>query len=469
MSEQFTPVNPALSQAVRDLYAHAVEEFRAEGADIHSEAFLARFPFIFIAECNQDPAIGDLRERVLAAAFSDEFRARTEEAGRIFYADCTGGTTRSNFCSMIDDFLNYAVPRVMGLPDERERFDRLYTGFERDLLQEKFTLIVIALLENIWDHGCSFHPTGGVRLSWAWQSDGFPANVAFLRERLVPYLELKKAAHPIGGGRAVNEKKSFFMLEFEELRPKKEGAITDAYRRSEEITRKLVFALRLLSCAPVYSDYRGFRMLGHYSEPGLNFMNYPDEYVEGGLGQDLKQYAWELERLIPHALATPYTSIAVLDHKIEDALRRERRGAVEMQEAESKAAVDKLLDYFQALEAVVPIEGSYQIALYAAVLLGAASRDGATRAPEVFQFIKDMHTLRNAVVHGRLDKVLDGKVNTKNKLNVALLRNYVHELAILYLLNPDERGNRGLCPLAHRLALGEPAVVKTLYEPPPGR
>lgn len=125
--------------------------------------------------------------------------------------------------------------------------------------------------------------------------------------------------------------------------------------------------------------------------------------------------------------------------------------------------------YFQSLEAVVPIEGSYPIALYAAVLLGASSRDRATRAPEVFQFIEDMHTLRNEVVHGRLDKVLEGRLKTKNKLNVALLRNYVHELAILYLLNPNEQGNRGLCPLAHRLALGEPAVVKTLYEPPPGQ
>jgi hypothetical protein len=360
--------------------------------------------------------------------------------------------------------MNHAIPRTVGLPDEDARFDRLYGRFESDLLSDTFTLECIALLENVSDHGSAFHQTAGVRFAWACTHGSIAVSNAFLRDRVVPYLEIKKSAHPIAAGRELGDKNTFFVLEFQEARPKTTNQIQEAYARSEEITKKVSFALRLLTSSPVFSDYRGFRMPGHYSAHRMVLMNWPDEQIGGGFSQDLQVYARGLEALLPHVLSAPSGAIAVIYDKIEDSFRRHRSSVVYPGAAEKRVAIDRLLDYFQALEAVIPVEGSYQIALYAAVLLGAASRQPGT-APDVFQFIKDMHTLRNAVVHGRLDEVLEGRVKTRNELNVHRLAHVVHELVILYLLNPDDKGKRDLRPLAHRLALGEAVALRTLYGP----
>ena len=466
MSNVFSPINAALYAAVRDAKACAVQEFEAEGVDLNSDTFLARFPFIFVKEFNKDSAVVPIQEKLIAAAFSDEFRSRTEETIGIFYANHGGGTTQSYFLDMVDDFLNYTFPRTLGLSDEETLFDDLYCQFETDLFSETYTLNVIALLENISDHGGSFHPTAGLRFAWADRLPNRALNTSYGRKRTVPYLEIKKTAHPLFAGRDISDKNSFFILEFAETRAKRKGELTEAYNRSEEITRKTVFASRLLTSAPVYADYRGFRTLGHYSGggSGMVLMNYPDERIDEGFGQDLKSYSHGLERLFPPLLAAPADSIAVLYDKIEDAFRRQRRGIRHMG-AEARVTIDRLLDYFQALEAIIQIEGSYQIALYAAVLLRAASQGRGMAASDVFEFMKDMHTLRNDVVHGRIDKVLQGRTKTKHKITeIERFCQYVHELAILYLLNPGEKGKHDLRPLAHRLALGETVNLKTLYQ-----
>jgi hypothetical protein len=69
-------------------------------------------------------------------------------------------------------------------------------------------------------------------------------------------------------------------------------------------------------------------------------------------------------------------------------------------------------------------------------------------------------------MHGRIDKVLLGRANTSYKIaDIGRLRQYVHELAILYLLNPDEKGKYDLRKTAHRLALGEDVNLRTLWTP----
>jgi hypothetical protein len=117
------------------------------------------------------------------------------------------------------------------------------------------------------------------------------------------------------------------------------------------------------------------------------------------------------------------------------------------------------------LEAIIQAEGSYQIALYATVLLDSARQGRELAGTTVFDFVKDMRTLRNEVVHGRIDKVLDGRSKAKHKITeIELFPHYIYQLAILYVLNPGENGQHGLRPLGHRLALGEPVKVKTLRE-----
>jgi hypothetical protein len=115
----------------------------------------------------------------------------------------------------------------------------------------------------------------------------------------------------------------------------------------------------------------------------------------------MRTFGHSLVGLIPHVLPVPYDSIAVLDPKLYDSLRRRSGDGYRRYEVENRAELDKLLDYFQAMEALLSIEGSYQIVLYAAVLLGSAGGNRVVTAADTFEFIKDMHTIRNAVIHGR--------------------------------------------------------------------
>jgi hypothetical protein len=468
-NESGFPINPGLYSAVFAAKASIVLQFKNEGVDPNSEAFLARFPFVFVEGTNgEGPTADPIRESLVKAAFTEEFRSRTQEVINIFYANWSGGTPEYYFLNLINDFLNYALPRSLGLPDEDAVFEALYRQFEADLFTDSYTLHVIALLKNAYDHGGRFHPTSGLSFFWADSNPRLVLNSSRLRNRAVPFLEIKKSAHPSSGGTDISTSHSFFVLEFEEKRKKKKDAPAEAYRRSEEIAKKTVLALRLLTAAPAYAEYRGFRTLGHYSggSSGMALRNYPGERIDRGFGSDAQSWGHGLERLFPPLLAAPMDSIAVLYDKIDDAFRRQQQRGAPFDGVSTKPAIDQLLDYFQSLEAIIPIEGSYQIALYAAVLLRAANRGLGLKAIEVFEFVKDMHKLRNEVVHGRIDNVLLGRGKTTYKIaDIGRFRQYVHELAILYLLNPDEKGKHDLRGAAHRLAVGEDVNLRTLYTP----
>jgi hypothetical protein len=115
---------------------------------------------------------------------------------------------------------------------------------------------------------------------------------------------------------------------------------------------------------------------------------------------------------MPEALACPYDRIAVVDHKIEDALRRMQRTTVRHdRETQLTAEIDILLDYMQALESMVPASGSYNISLHASVLLKASKPRASINASEIFDFLRKMYAIRNDVMHGKLKKVLDGVAN----------------------------------------------------------
>ncbi len=344
-NESAAPLNPSLYAAVLDAKASIVQQFKAEDADPNSEAFLARFPFVFVEEIHGvTPTADPLRASLVKAAFSEEFRSRTQEVIDIFYANHAGGTPEYYFLDLVDDFLNYALPRSLGLPDEDTVFDELYRHFEADLFTDSYTLHVIAVIKNAYDHGGRFHPTNGLRFFWADSSPNMVVNSLRLRNRVVPFLEIKKSAHPFFGGTDISTSHSFFVLEFKEQRKKKRDGLADAYRRSEEITKKTVLALRLLTGAPVYAEYRGFRALGHLSggSSGMVLRNYPGERIDKGFGSDAESWGHALERLFPSLLSTRLDSIAVVYDKIDDAFRRQHQPP-ERQETSGTAAPDSIL------------------------------------------------------------------------------------------------------------------------------
>jgi hypothetical protein len=148
----------------------------------------------------------------------------------------------------------------------------------------------------------------------------------------------------------------------------------------------------------------------------------------------------------------------VIEHKLDDALRRRRTALINPTLAEQRVAVDRLLDYLQILEAIVPAKGSYQIAMNAAILLGSHLDDGGAKTREVFNEVRKMYSLRNAVMHGRVDQVIGGKkAKTAGALDISALQRVVHDLAILKILNPHPSGN--LNDLAERLLLRETVAV----------
>jgi hypothetical protein len=452
-------LNDAFYAAVRDLYQHEVASLSEGGADVCSQPFLAEFPYAFIRYRDDDDPKGyyaHVREFLRAAAFADEFRERTERAIQMFFEDHAGGTTESYFFKAVDDFLNYAIPRCIGLPNEAAQFDKLYSRFEEDLWTDTFNVQLLSLIEGVADRGLNFHPTAGVSFSWATPTPA-PTTTPYLRENLVTYLELKKSGGPIGAGRSLDAKTSFFLLNFAETIQKTKGAVSVASTRSAEITRKVIFLLRLLTYSPVFSDYRGYRIVGHLGSLNLSFMNWPDEYVEDCRWHEMGPYLWHLERLLPHILATDIGSIEVIEHKLDDALRRRRTALINPALAEKRVAVDRLLDYLQILEAIVPAKGSYQIAMNAGILLGSHLDDGGARTREVFDEVRKMYGLRNAVMHGRIDQVIGGKKATPAAPDIHPLQRIVHDLAILKILNPHPRGN--LNDLAERLLLRQTVTV----------
>ncbi len=458
------PLNPEFYAAVLGARADIVRQFDAEGANPNSEAFLARFPFVFVEEVDGDLTVSPVRQRLIAAAFADGFRSRTQEAIDIFYANHSGGTPEDYLLDMVDDFLNYSLPRSLGLADEDALFDSMYRQFEADLFADSYTLKVVALLRNVSDHGGRFHSTCGLSFAYADSSPLIVLNHPRLRNRAVSFLEIRKSGHRLYAGEDISESPGFFVLEFEEARKKKRGGLSEAHCRSEKITKKTILALRLITAAPVYAEYRGFRALGHYAggSSGMVLMNYPGERIDKGFGLDSEAWARGLEQLFPPLLSAPTESITVIYDKIDDAFRRQQQRGGPFDAVAPKPAIDQLLDYFQTLEAIVPVEGSYRIALSVAVLLQAASK-GRVRAADVFEFVRHMHQLRNDVVHGRIDNVLLGNSKTKHKIaDIGQFRRYVHELAILYLLNPDEKGKHGLRKVADSLALGECVTLRTL-------
>lgn len=468
----FIPLNPDFYAVVQDARTYAMGLLNLQGADLSSEAFLSRFPIFVLEELGEnevreDPRLTFLRERLISAAFANQYCARTEEAITVFCSDQGDDTPHGHLFRMVDDFLNWAMPRSVGLPDESAQFDALYAQFEKDLFTASYTLNVIAPLENFSDDGGRFRgEVAGLRFAYASRYPGSLHNSAHVRRRAMLYLELKKT-HVLGVG-GIRDSDHYFLLEFQEVRAKKKGELIEAYKRAGEITRKVVLTARLLTFEPVYAQCIGLRALFHYSGGGQGMVlwNPGDEWIDERSGADLKSCAEGFRRLLPHVLAAPAASIETLFLKIDDAFRRRRKTARPFGDGKAREDIDRLLDYCQALEAILPFGGGKKIPKYAATLLQSSTPSRWIAATDHVDFLVEMYKLRNNVMHGNFYQVLEDRAGTHYKLkDVERFRRCAHYLAVLYFLNPDQDGKPNLGRFKKQLERGQVVNLKKLYDP----
>ena len=422
-------MNRALYLAIHEIYV-SESEVLAREENVHSEEFLASFPRAFLRKPDewQSDLLREQTVRLRRAAFDSSIDERMRSSLAAFAPD--GSTVESQLLRVVEDFLNYAIPRCVGLRNQSERFDGLYNQFEEDLLGDEFTLESIATIEGIRDHGSNYRSSGGVDFRWVYSREPLAADTPESRDRVVPFFEFSKRAQPAPGGRSITNNTSLFLLHVRERVPKRPDAMRYASARANDVTRKVIFLLRLLTQAPIFSDFWSFRAVGRLSGFGMFVMNEPSRVIGGfSSSHDLMTYSLGFAALIPYVLDKPYSAIEVLDLKIEDSLRRERNhwtGA----NVEKQVEIDRLLDYFQALESLLPTPNSYQTSLLASAILGAHLKDSGKTSAAIFAFIRAQYKLRNDVMHGRIDDVLAGE-----GLDIPQLRTVVHKLAILKILN----------------------------------
>jgi hypothetical protein len=390
--------------------------------------------------------------------FLPQFRSEAEKAIEACYANCAGGDLQFYLCDAVEDFLNYAIPRTIGLPNSVDMFDRFYREFESSLYSNSCLVTISAIIRDLSDHtGGSTVLPAGFRFLWLANFPN-PMNIPYARERGVPFLEIKMGAHPIGNGRSLANDHGFYVLQYSSRLKKEPDILGKAYQLAEKIIAHFLLAARIKTYSTAHSDYRGFRLLGKLSAHSILMHNYPDERIDRGEHRDIDESSgMAIDRLLTKLLPQEPAKFSVINQKLEDALRRRRSAILNDQRAQKLNEIDQLLDYFQVLEATVPAMGSEYISLYASRLL-TPNDSPANQAFELFQFIKDMHSIRNSVMHGRVDEVLSGKLKQAARLDIPRFRHVVYSLTCLHIMNGPLRD------LATRLALGEKIELEREYE-----
>jgi len=321
--------NAKLYEVVRGLYEEIVAEFAADlGAEkLHSEEFLSSFPYSFMHDAKPAGQVAD-------AALLPEFRAEAEKCIEGCYANHGGGDVPFYLANAVEDFLNYIIPRSVALPNSADVFDRYYRQFDSSIFGKLCLVTTVAIIRDCWDnHGGSAVLPTGMRFIWTVRGHG-PLSNPYTRERAVPFFEMKKARH-MEGTDALN---AFNVLQYSKTLPKDRNILSAAYSLSYDTVAKFLLATRLKTYSTVHSDYRGFRMLGHLSGHSMNLMNYPDDRIERGEGRDLEESAgMAIDRLLTRLLPHPLSKFAVINQKVDDAIRRQQRRALRNDAACPKA------------------------------------------------------------------------------------------------------------------------------------
>ena len=447
--------NEELRDAIKELYTETVVGFRRDGADIASVEFLSEFSYGFIPD-----GINPTRTRIVSAAFREPLRQKIEQNIKAFYANSRGLDSEGYLCEAVDDFLNYIIPRAIELPDEQSIFDERYEYFDQSLYGDSCLVTLFSVLGNVSDHSGRVTLPQEFDLKYLGPAGGLRVEQRAIRDRVVPCLEIKKRARPIGVGRAINSHSVFFVFEHSSFLRQNESLVQGASRLRDEITKKFILATRLIDLSAAFSDYRGYRMLGALSGFNLNLLNFPDEFVEGQWSDLSERDSLWLGRLMPRLAAMKYDEIYLLDTKLDDILRRARRSMFGREMTSLKVAVEQLIDCFQIFESVLEVSGSEAGAVYAAALLKESGYVPflplAADSHGIYKFVKRMFALRNDVMHGRIDKVLHPQKLNSFPTDVHEFRRMVCHLAILSILNGKLKES------ATRLAVGAPVHLDSL-------
>jgi hypothetical protein len=444
-------LNEALYVVVKDLCKEFIAEFESEGTDVSSYSFLSQFSYLFLTHDQSER-----ERRVLDAALNSDTKNSLEKTIEAAYAYHAGGTFESYVLEAVQDFMNFIIPRIAGLKEGEEIFDRFYAQFDQSLFGSHCTVTTFALLSNVWDNGGRVVLPPSFLLRYYTKVHGDRSTDRWSRERTVPYFEIVGTGHPLALGRPIKEQTAFFVFSHSVDLPKSKALLREAYALRDEITRKFLFAVRLLNFSSAYADYRGFRTIGHLGMYRMNLMNFPEEVIDDRNSRELTEFdGHRLRRLLPKLAGTSPDVIAVLDTKIEDALRRRRYGESHDETARLRVTVDQLLDYFQILEAVVPAMGSEFIALYAGVLVHALQTN--EDAESVYELVKRMHSIRNNVLHGRIQSVLNATKDKLSEQELQRFRHVMHVLAAGYVMNGPLRDH------ARKLALGKDVVLTSTF------
>jgi hypothetical protein len=262
-------LNENLKAVVAGLFQQFCDRFIQEGHDVGSSEFLSSFTYNFLPRENTD-----LCQEVYSAAVTGHSKS-VDRAIEAFFSNWSGGDPQGYVCIAIEDFLNYAIPRTIGLPDAKERFDKLYERFDADFLGDECAVTTFAILSNVWDNSGRVLLPDGFRLRYVAKSFIRIPN-SMIRDSEVSYFEINRSAHPIGFGRPIKDKNSYFILEHTRRLPKTRELINAASKIGYDIARKFTFAIRLLKYSGCFSDYRGFRMVAHLSALHLSIMNFPE-------------------------------------------------------------------------------------------------------------------------------------------------------------------------------------------------
>jgi len=447
-------LNAELRDVVRRLYLQTIEAFKQDGTDFASLEFLSSFSYEFIPH-ESDPT----RTSIVSAAFSAPLKQKIELNIKALYANSSGLTLEGYLCEAVNDFLNYIIPRAAGLAEANEIFDEHYEYFDQSLYGETCLVTTFSLLENVSDNQGRVVLPDPFSLKYLVNPLGGRAETKALRDHAVPGFEIKMRAHPIGHGREIKDCGVFFVLEHSSFLPINKNLIPAAIALGEDIAKKFILATRLVGLSTAFSDYRGYRMTGALSGYQMNIMNFPDDFVKSKTSSELGEYnSLRLRQLLPRLAAMKYDDIFLLDTKLDDILRRSRQTMLGQELTDLKVAIEKLLDCFQILEAILGVEGSEYIALYSAVLLTKSGHSPfpplSTDPYEIYRFIKRMFGLRNAVVHGRMVELLNPKKQQALPSEVDGFLRMVNHLALLFILNGK------LKEAATKLAVGSAAKLE---------
>jgi len=434
-----------------ELKDEIIAQFVNDGCDLHSHEFLAGFPYMFLDSKSQDR-----RTRVLEAAYVPPYESAVEATIKAAFSDSHGLSTKGYLCAAVEDFLNYVIPRIAGLPDADESFDTAYTKFDNSMFGDACLVTVFAILSNVWDNGGVVILPPEYDLRYVSSGIQAKADSRWWRERFVPYAEISKSASPIGMGRRISDEGSYFVLSRSLLLPKDDHLIATTYRLRDETTKEFLLSVRILNGSAAFSDYRGFRTIGHLSTYHMNLMNFPDESLIGGVSRELTEHdGVRLRSLLPALSSQTFNAISTLDIKIEEALRRPRESMLDRKATETKVALDQLLDYFQVYETLLPIKGRPMFATRGAALVSGGILDRHFNGNRTF--LERMYDIRNDALHGRVGTILTTNPHSFSPSDVDHFRHIVHTIATLYIMN----GN--LDRSAKRLATGKTVSLKTAY------